>query len=83
MKGFAKEQDEYIPEERRTLPCVTYRRVPPRGEAGWKEIDLPHSVQKIFGEDGWHTGGEELPVYAVLVHRDSGQVIDKVRRRSS
>lgn len=82
MKGFAKEQDEYIPEERRTLPCVSYRRAKPRGENGWKYLEeLPASVAKIFAGDGWHSGAEELPVHAVLIHRDTGVVIDKVRRR--
>lgn len=82
MKGFAKEQDEYIPCEARTLPCVTYRRAKPRGESGWKFFEnLPSPVAKLFKDDKWHEGQEEFPVYAVLIHRDTGKVIDTVRRK--
>lgn len=88
MTGFVKESDEYFAEERRSLPCVSYRRARVRDSEGntdraiWRESkSLPLEVAHIFHTDPWHTGGSDFPVHTVVTDRTTGRVIDVVRRR--
>lgn len=89
MTGYVKESDEYFVEEKRSLPCVSYRRAKVRDgngntsrDQGWSKADLPVQVAQLFRDDPWHSGGSDFPVHTVVTGRDSGKVIDVIRRRA-
>jgi hypothetical protein len=85
MTGYVIQKDHYCCDQKRALPALVFVREHPPGYIPCKFVKLPEKVAGVFEYDEGDVFDSihrpiTKPIHSVVCHRDTGEVLDVIRK---